>query len=418
MKAGHREMASDALKIVFTAAITLAVLIPYAGASSQDNSTSSSPLLRGSQLLYFQNPSGEDFNITVVKQDFNMYEGGDILNMTLVMPDGGILRDFIADDGITVKGNRGIPQTKTMEVKGLEGTYTLKLDPVSQGGDFEYRITVPFEKAVLAGREVFLLEAASAYFYVGNVKSFNVSWVNPWKEQVIKLYAGGTLVKEIKLNKTNSWQTESIEVSDKKNEMWHLEVTGAVRMRFSGIENYFSSSKEGWFDIAGIDYQQNRKSITFLILSIVTAIFAMLRRKYVSKIILAGFLASMTILILVMPVSIDVLVIGKQPDVNVPQMDFHALTPLEFNKKIPGHDVLVIPASKLDIVGSTDSHALKEGTFLIVPDYELKDQFFWERLFNSIRKNKILLPGFMPTLFLILALLVLSVAVRVQRRVR
>ncbi len=412
-------MASDALKIVFMAAITSAVLIPYAGAGTQDNFTFSTPLLRGSQLLYFQNPSGEDFDITAVKQDFNMYEGGDVLNMTLVMPDGSILRDFIADDGITVKGTKGIPQTKTIEVKGLEGTYTLKLDPVSQGGDFEYRITVPFEKAVLAGREVFLLEAASTYFYVGNVKSFNVSWVNPWKEQVIKLYAGDKLIKEITLNKTNAWQTERIEVlEDKKNGMWHLEVTGAVRMKFQGIENYFSSSKEGWFDIAGIDYQQNKKSITFLILSIVTAVFAMLRRKYQSKIILAGFLASITMLILVMPVGIDVLVIGKQPDVNVPQMDFHALTPLELNKKIPGHDVLVIPASKLDAVGSIDSHALKEGTFLIVPDYELKNPFFWERLFNSIRKNKILLPGYMPTLFLILALLVLSVAVRVQRRVR
>jgi hypothetical protein len=141
----------------------------------------------------------------------------------------------------------------------------------------------------------------------------------------------------------------------------------------------------------------------------------MLKRKYVSKIILAGFLASITILILIMPVSIDVLVIGNKPDVNIPQMNFHTLTPSELNKKIPRHDVLVIPASKLDAVESIDRYVQKEGVFLIIPEYELKNQFFWERLFNSISKNKILLPSFMPTLFLILSLLVLSVAVRGQR---
>ena len=78
------------------------------------------PFLRGSHIIYLKNLYGENFEIKITKKDFNMYEGADFLNITLVYPNGEIIRDSIEDDGIAIKGKRGKLQVKKSRLKVLK----------------------------------------------------------------------------------------------------------------------------------------------------------------------------------------------------------------------------------------------------------------------------------------------------------
>ncbi len=248
---------------------------------------------------------------------------------------------------------------------------------------------------MLSGNKIFLVEGTKMYFYVGNIEEFNISYLNSWNEQKLKLYSGNGFFREIKLVKTKNWIKVNASVPEnKRDEIWRFETTGWVMLRFEGINNFFSLHEDGMFELLG--YHSIISSLVIL-LSIIACVLALIRKYN----ILAAILI---ILILIMPIGVNVAVVEyKIPEINIENMNIRILKIPEVNKRFLNYDVIIIPASKLDKVNKLG------GNFAIVPDDMVGDKFFYKYIFESIKKNKILFPNYIPTILLILTILILSI---------
>jgi len=207
---------------------------------------SSSPAFRGNAVLHIKSENAEKFNIDIYKQDLNIYDGEDTVNITLIYPDGTREEYFIPDDGYPGKpGIAGPVQKKRIITGGLAGIYTLI---IRGGGDTVIRRVSTTAEAVVVETPLLLYSTQRVYFWVGNTSSFSVSWKNPWKPQKLVIHSG-IKKREITLEKTAGWQNHTIEPGQgERNRAWYIQPSGALQLRFQGVAGYLSLSMHDLFD--------------------------------------------------------------------------------------------------------------------------------------------------------------------------
>jgi len=204
------------------------------------------PAIRGGGTIYILSKTEEPFDIEIYKQDLNQYQGEDVLNLTLIFPEGQVIRAVIEDDGYTGKpGTPGGIQKATLHARG-SGIYTLIL----QGsGDTVVRgVVAPGKKAVVSGR-LFLYGAHKVYFMTGDSDNITIHWKNPWINRTISVYHDGKLIFNTTLYKTSTWRNITVRLPYyARNSMLSFKTDGMLLLGFKGVPEYFSALSEAWFD--------------------------------------------------------------------------------------------------------------------------------------------------------------------------
>ncbi len=130
-----------------------------------DESTENGPFetdtsLRGHHTFYFFNDSRDTpLELTITKRDLNLYDGEDILEVSIQSLDGQVIAtEIIPDDGDATK-SKGLGPTQNSELSienFEEGTYLLTIKPLNSDADFVVTHLGLNEAKLVAKNKVFL----------------------------------------------------------------------------------------------------------------------------------------------------------------------------------------------------------------------------------------------------------------------
>lgn len=205
-----------------------------------------SPSFRGNAIIRIKSKIKRNLKITIYKQDLNIYDGADIVNITILPPDGTNMNIVIPDDGYKI-GSRvlGQIQKETIYAGNSEGIYTLIIRGSS---DVIIRRVEASADAMIVDTPILLYSRDPVYFRVGNITKFNISLKNPWNSQKV-IIDSGIKMREIIVNKTNIWKSYEIHVDKSEiNRAWSIYASGKLQIKFDGVPGYISTNADALFD--------------------------------------------------------------------------------------------------------------------------------------------------------------------------
>ena len=219
--------------------------------------------LRGDHVFYIYTKG--KLNLSLIKQDLNMYNGSDPLNIRLYSQAGELIKNItLYDDGKS--GNDGILGTLqygTLEAVMEEGVYRITLTGGS-GSDFLIR-SLEINEGNIVVKDPYL----AGMFYAGNIE-FNmyIRSVSGDRLDFITYHTGG--FQTVNISTAN--YTRSINITETKNwyyfdippggELYHLEFPkGDIIINANG---YFSFSNNSYFDPSPVKFVNLKSSMDSL----------------------------------------------------------------------------------------------------------------------------------------------------------
>ncbi|MEI6690272.1 MAG: hypothetical protein WCL07_00820 [bacterium] len=198
--------------------------------------------------------TGGDLRIKLNKQDINMYEGEDILHLTLTLNGTKVKEATIGDDGIKDKSSsKTAPQQGEITVTAAKpGVYQLELAYDSQGADsYVSRIEINQKRVIFAGGFLAYGGVATTVYADSPKLTANTSWES--SVQDLRLDDKADLpVKEIKTK--YEFDLNKLSPGKKQGELYKIAVPkGNMSLSTTG---YLSFSQESYFDPSTISRSQ------------------------------------------------------------------------------------------------------------------------------------------------------------------
>jgi hypothetical protein len=220
-------------------------LVPTMYPKSATGKTIIATPIRGNATAYVL-VTGGDLSLKVTKQDINMYEGNDALNITVSLAGTKVTEATVADDGFADKSkSQSAPQVTTVEVKNAKpGVYKVDFKFDSAGGDsvltkLEFNQT----KVVFGGSALLWNATPTTIYTMGQKVTTSTSW--PESIQNLKVDDKADLaIKDIK-NKF-SFDLGKMVQGKPEGELYKVfSPKGNVNL---GTDGYMAFSKDAYFD--------------------------------------------------------------------------------------------------------------------------------------------------------------------------
>ncbi|MEI7604474.1 MAG: hypothetical protein WCJ19_05655 [bacterium] len=222
--------------------------------------------LRGSHSFYVYQQG--DLNFSVTKQDLNMYDGADVVDMTLTDTDGKILCEgSIGDDGVVDTSKKPLPQTQTFQCKNLiKGIYILNLkERVGEGqtakSDFTFKQIKLNTNKVMVKDSLLTLSPVSLYSSGTSGQELLLYFWHEGAEQTIYIKDKDKKVNEVILSKDDLNINKKSILSDGLNEI----AVSKGDIKLSGISLSFNS--DNLFNIYSHIYLSTSKRPSFIIIN-------------------------------------------------------------------------------------------------------------------------------------------------------
>ncbi len=208
------------------------------------------PAARGAKTVLLQVEPGP-LTVTMLKRDLNIYEGEDVLHITLFDPLGNELLKFdMPDDGNAGKGGRAADYQRHEEAVqcSLAGTYRLA---VRGAGDAVWGMETSAAGYVVAGEPLFSDGSVSgSVLFSPPDRDFTItlSALHDSGRQVVPLLdADGERLGRFDLAETGEEQTMEFEGAERKG-LWRLDFEALdVRLELEHVDHW-TCDEQAWFE--------------------------------------------------------------------------------------------------------------------------------------------------------------------------
>ncbi|MGI5818702.1 MAG: BNR-4 repeat-containing protein [Armatimonadota bacterium] len=226
-------------------ALTLAVFSTAAFAATIP------PSMRGARTVHIVVDEPGPMTLTVLKRDLNIYEGEDLLHLSLYDPLGTeILSHTMPDDGNAGRGGRAEDYQRFEQTVdcALAGTYRLG----GRGsGDLVWGVETTTEKLVVQGPTFFSDGDVSGSVYFpppSDEFSITISALHDPGRQTVPLYdADGRHLRDFELTVTGEEHTMQFPAAEREG-LWRMDIERmTVRLEIEGVE-FWTSDPNAWFD--------------------------------------------------------------------------------------------------------------------------------------------------------------------------
>lgn len=213
------------------------------------------PAVRGSMTISLNVEAGP-LELTVTKQDLNIYEGADLLTCLLYDAEGDEIAVIeIPDDGKAEKGGgHGEVQTARHTVQIDEpGLYRLQMR--GQGSDQVWGLQANVTQAVVRGAILFSQGQVSGQLYfMPPARKFTIKTSalhDPGRQQMPLYDDQGALVHEFDLSETGKEQT--LEVPEgARGGLWRFDIAHMdIKMEISGVKDW-TTEADAWFEATNL----------------------------------------------------------------------------------------------------------------------------------------------------------------------
>lgn len=222
-------------------------LAPYIIENSNEKSNLiiNTPIRGSASILILV--KNKTLNVKVSKQDMNMYEGNDILNIALSKNGNVVYTDYLPDDGFSDNSqNQTAPQAANLSIDNLNpGLYKLDLTFDSPNTDSVIKSIEINQNKVMFMGSILTWNNTSAEFYT---KSKTVKAFTSWTESIQSLKLDDKIDLAITDTKTKF-------LFDLKTDEMHKIFIPKGNVNF-GTGGYFSISPDNYFDPKLINAQE------------------------------------------------------------------------------------------------------------------------------------------------------------------
>ena len=210
------------------------------------------PSVRGGRMVYLQVEPGP-LSLTVLKRDLNIYEGEDLLHITLYDPLSNEMIDHtMPDDGNTGRGPRATEYQRFDSTVDAEvgGVYRLF---VRGSSDLVWGIETSAEGLVVQGGLMLSDgDVSGSVFFDPPESEFAITIAalhDPGRQTVPLFDAEGEKLHDFELTVTG--EDHVLEFPEgQRDGLWRLDIDRmTVRLSIEGVE-YWTSEEDAWFDVS------------------------------------------------------------------------------------------------------------------------------------------------------------------------
>lgn len=237
-----------AMRSGFLAALVVATL-------AQAHAFTIPPAARGAMTVSLDVERGP-LELTVTKQDLNIYEGPDQLRCVLYGPEGDELAVIEVPDDSVVAPGAGPGQVQTVSrTVPIERPGLYRLQMRGQGSDFVWGVQANVTRAVVRGGILFSQgQVAGQLYFSPPPRKFTikVSALHDPGRQKLPLYDDqGALVHEFDLSQTGQEQTWEIPEGTRSG-LWRFDLAHMdIKMEISGVKDW-TTEAAAWFEATNL----------------------------------------------------------------------------------------------------------------------------------------------------------------------
>ncbi|MFP3902664.1 MAG: BNR-4 repeat-containing protein [Armatimonadota bacterium] len=222
--------------------------------ASQSAAMELPPVVRGSGTVILA-PDEGSLTMTFSKRDLNIYDGADIMTVSVRDPLGEeVISVTLPDDGDTGKG----PHAKTLqqETRTIESTRPGLYRVVFSGGDYMFGMSADCDRYVVKAGMMFNdSNTAGQVYFAPPEGAFEVKAAalhNPGVQAITLHDASGTVLKQYDLQEPGEdVQFDAGEDTGDRGGLWHFDIGKMdVRLAVEGVQHW-TMAPDAYFDAAG-----------------------------------------------------------------------------------------------------------------------------------------------------------------------